>query len=112
MYAIYVRDLPGDEPIDITTLAVDVPDAATASNLVRSIATSYPVHLSNPFDTAYWFQDQAGCHEIWYENVEARSEANRVSPEPSVLPVQKLLRVVQRQAEPLRYEERRLRRAA
>ena len=112
MYSIYVRDLPGHEPININTLAVDVPDSETASNLVRGIATSYPIHLADPFDTAYWFVDQAGCHEIWYENVEARSEANRVSPESSVSPAQKLLSVVQRQAEPLRYEEKRLQKAA
>lgn len=112
MYAIYVRDLPGHEPSTITTLAIDVPDPQTASNLVRSIATSYPVHLADPFDTAYWFQDEAGCHEIWCEGQEARCEAGRCSCEGSGSPVQKLLSAVRVRAEPARYVGPRLRRAA
>lgn len=74
MYSIYVRDILGHDLAAVRTLAVDVPNRAMATMLVRSIATSYPVHLHDPFDTSYWFRDRVGSHEIWYEEDHARSE--------------------------------------
>ncbi|GJE61749.1 hypothetical protein [Methylobacterium trifolii] len=60
-----MRDLHGTERIDVKTLAVDVPYSETASHLVHSIATSYPVHLADPVAAGYYFVDKAGCHEMW-----------------------------------------------
>lgn len=78
MYSIYVRDLPGTDPAEIKTLAIDVPDPMTASTLVQNIARSYPIHLADPFHRAYWFEDDTGCHEIWYEDDRLNHSADRV----------------------------------